>query len=164
MQHPPLEIRDAGEKGRGVFATHTIGRGECIAEVQGWLAASDALDENWFALQVGPDLWLCSDGESLDDCINHSCEPNTGFATGEAKLFALRDIAAGEEIVWDYSTSLSEPGWTLECCCGSTNCRGIVRSWGELTAVERDRLRPIALAYLREDGSYGSITEPGVMR
>ena len=149
MNHPHLEIRDAGEKGRGVFATKPIERGEPIVSVSGWLAKTEELDDNWFAMQIGPDLWLCSDGESLDDCINHSCAPNAGFATGEAKLAALRDIATGEEISWDYSTSLSEAGWTLECCCGAANCRSIVRSWWELTECERDRLRPIALAYLR---------------
>ena len=44
-------------------------------------------------MQVGPDRWLCSAGEALDDCINHSCDPNAGFATGEPVLYALRDIA-----------------------------------------------------------------------
>lgn len=149
MHHPHLEIRDAGEKGRGVFATQPIASGERIAEVQGWLAAGNELDENWFALQVGPDLWLCSDGESLDDCINHSCDPNAGFVTGKPVLHALRAIAAGEEIAWDYSTSLAEAGWTLDCCCGAARCRKIVRSWWELRDEERRRLRPMALAYLR---------------
>ncbi len=116
---------------------------------QGWLATTDELDERWFAMQVGPDLWLCSDGTHLDDCINHSCDPNAGYVTGEPILFALRDIAAGEEITWDYSTSIAEAGWRLECRCGSKNCRGIVVSWGELPAVERERLRPLALSYLR---------------
>jgi len=150
MDHPHLEIRAAGEKGRGVFAAHPIARGDRIAEILGWLAKSDELHEDWFALQVGPDLWLCSDGDSLDDCINHACDPNVGFVSGAPVLFALRDIVVGEEIAWDYSTSLAEPGWTLDCCCGSANCRKIVRSWHELAASERDRLRPIALAYLRK--------------
>jgi len=149
MFHPGLEIRPAGVKGRGVFSTRPIGRGEQIATIEGWLAKGDELDENWFALQVGPDLWLCSDGESLDDSINHSCAPNAGFSAGDGVLYALRDIAAGEEIGWDYSTSLSEAGWQLECSCGAANCRKIVRPWGELPDADRERLRPIALAYLR---------------
>ena len=152
MDYPHVQIRDASAKGRGAFAVKPIARGEMITAIEGWLAKSDELDENWFALQVGPDLWLCSDGESLDDCINHSCDPNAGFTTGESVLYALRDIAPGEEIAWDYSSSLSEIGWDLECCCGAANCRRIVRSWSELSQDERDRLRPIALAYLRADG------------
>ena len=149
MHDPRLEVRPTADKGRGVFATQPIRAGERIVAIEGWLAEGNDLDENWFALQVGPDLWLCSDGESLDDCINHSCDPNAGFTAGEPILFALRDIAVGEEIAWDYSTSLAEAGWFLECCCGAANCRKIVRSWGELTDRERDRLRPLALQFLR---------------
>ena len=95
-------------------------------------------------------LWLCSDGSLLDDLVNHSCAPNAGFLTGEPVLFALRDIAAGEEIGWDYSTSISEPGWSLACRCASPDCRGVVRPWGELSVADRERLRACTLHYLRE--------------
>ena len=149
MCHPQLEIRRTRAKGRGVFATQAIARGEHVAVIQGWLAKTSELNENWFAMQVGPDQWLCSDGTSLDDCINHSCDPNAGFVTGEPILVALRDIEPDEEIGWDYSTSLMEAGWSLACRCGAPNCRGVVRPWGEVTADERESLRPIALAYLR---------------
>jgi uncharacterized protein len=150
-QSPMLEVRQTPNMGRGVFALVPIARGTCIAVCSGWLAASDALDDDWHAMQVGPDLWLCSAGENLDDCINHACDPNAGFITGEPALFALRDIAAGEQIAWDYSTSIAETGWTLACLCGSANCRRVIHSWWELAEHERARLRPIALAYLREE-------------
>jgi SET domain-containing protein len=146
---PPLDVRQTPDRGRGVFATHPIRAGERLVALEGWQARTDELDDEWFAMQLGPDLWLCSHGDSLDDCINHSCAPNAGFTTGAPVLYALRDIAPGEEITWDYSTSLSEAGWTLDCLCGTPGCRGIVRAWPELTADERDRLRPIALDYLR---------------
>ena len=147
-----LEVRQTPDRGRGVFAQKRIARGECLVACQGWLAPSEKLQDDWFAMQVGPNLWLCSAGAGLDDCINHSCEPNAGFSTGEPSLYALRDIAGDEEITWDYSTSIAEPGWTLMCRCESAQCRGIVRSWSELAAEERSRLRPIALAYLRAEG------------
>jgi hypothetical protein len=145
-----LEVRMTPNMGRGVFATQPIARGTCLVVCQGWLAKSDALEDDWHAMQVGPDLWLCSGGENLDDCINHSCEPNAGFVTGEPALFALRDIEVGAQIFWDYSTSISEAGWTLDCLCGSPTCRKVIRSWHELTAEERARLNGIALFYLRE--------------
>jgi uncharacterized protein len=139
--------------GRGVFAITAIARGTCLVACQGWLASSDALQDDWHAMQVGPDTWLCSAGDHLDDCINHSCEPNAGFRTGEPILFALRDIDVDEQIAWDYSTSIAEPGWTLECLCGAATCRGIIRSWWELPPLERMRLEGIALAYLRSEPS-----------
>ncbi|HLW65918.1 MAG TPA: SET domain-containing protein-lysine N-methyltransferase [Gemmataceae bacterium] len=151
MPDPKLEIRPAGAKGRGVFALAPIAQGQRVLALEGRVLPSDALTDDLLALQIGPDLWLCSDGSLLDDCVNHSCDPNTGFTTGETNLYALRDIPAGEEICWDYSTSISEAGWSLECCCGSPRCRGVVRSWSELRLEERERLAPIALKYLRTD-------------
>jgi hypothetical protein len=147
-----LEVRQTPNMGRGVFASQPIARGTLLIACQGWLALSDALKDNWQAMQVGPDLWLCSMGDNLDDCINHSCAPNAGFLTGEPVLFALRDIGVGEQIYWDYSTSIAEVGWTLDCLCGSTDCRKLIRSWSELSPKERERLRPLALSYLREVG------------
>jgi hypothetical protein len=145
----PLEVRPATGKGRGVFARAHIPRGALLLASAGWLVKTTDLRTDWFALQVDHDVWLCSDGNSLDDCINHSCDPNAGFVSGAPTLYALRDIAPGEEIGWDYSTSLSEPGWHLECRCGAAVCRQVIRPWGELTPSERERLRPMALAYLR---------------
>jgi hypothetical protein len=145
-----LEVRMTPNMGRGVFATQPIARGVCLVTCQGWIVKADAIDERWHAMQVGPDAWLCSDGDHLDDCINHSCEPNAGFVTGEPALFALRDIAVGAQIAWDYSTSIAEPGWTLDCLCGAPNCRKVIRSWFELSVQERERLHEIALLYLRD--------------
>jgi len=143
-------VRPAGMKGRGLFAAEPIAAGQRILALMGTVMTSDLLDEQLFAMQIGPDSWLCSDGSSLDDFINHSCDPNAGFSKGNLELYALRDIAAGEEISWDYSTSISEPGWQLECRCGSVACRGIVRPWPELSDAQRGKLRSQALKYLRE--------------
>jgi hypothetical protein len=151
MSEPRLEIRQTQAKGRGVFAQEAIVRGRRILEFQGRILATSELTDDLLAMQVGPDEWLCSDGSLLDDCVNHACDPNAGFLDGAPILYALRDIAAGEEIGWDYSTSIGEPGWTLECRCGSPLCRGVVRSWPELTPAQRERLRPLALSYLRDE-------------
>jgi hypothetical protein len=145
--------------GRGVYATEPIARGTCLVRCEGWLARNDELDEDWLAMQVGPDLWLCSAGDCLDECMNHSCDPNAGFIRGEPVLYALCEIAVGEQIVWDYSTSIAEAGWTLECRCGSEKCRTTVRSWWELEEVERDRLEAIALRYLRNRKASGKESE-----
>src|SRR5947209_18180393 len=139
MPAPKLEVRPAGAQGRLVFALAPIARGRRMLALEGRLLPPAALTDDLVALQVGPDLWLCSDGSLLDDLINHSCAANAGFLSGAPVLFALRDIAADEEICWDYSTSISEPGWHLECRCETPACRRVVRPWGELTAPDRKR-------------------------
>lgn len=150
MTEPNLEIRQTAHKGRGVFALQQIARGQRILEFQGRVLKTNELTDDMLAMQVGPDDWLCSDGTLLDDCVNHSCDPNAGFLDGSPVLFALRDIEVGEEITWDYSTSIADAGWTLDCRCGSPKCRGIVKAWVDLAPTERERLRPMVLAYLRD--------------
>jgi SET domain-containing protein len=56
--------------------------------------------------------------------INHSCEPNTFFrCTPErAEVYALRDIAPGEELTVDYGESQHDG--KLPCRCGAARCRG----------------------------------------
>jgi SET domain-containing protein len=58
--------------------------------------------------------------------INHSCEPNTFFrCTPErAEIYALRDIARGEELTVDYGES--QHNGTLPCRCGASRCRGAI--------------------------------------
>jgi uncharacterized protein len=56
--------------------------------------------------------------------INHSCAPNTFFrcTPTRAEVYALRDIAAGEELTVDYGES--HHNGRLRCACGARNCRG----------------------------------------
>jgi SET domain-containing protein len=136
--------------GQGLFTLFPIPKGELILTLQGEILTTDQLQEHHRALQVGESTWLASSGENLDDYINHSCEPNAGFVTGELSLFALREIAEGEEITWDYSTSMNETGWQMECLCGSKQCRKIIRPWKELSPQDRNRLFGITLSYLRK--------------
>ena len=49
--------------------------------------------------------------------INHSCEPNVGFA-GSTVLVAMRDIRTGEELTTDYAL-FDDHDETMECRCGT---------------------------------------------
>lgn len=102
------------------------------------LAARGLTDGDIF--QVGPDLFLPPYGQ-LDDFTNHSCEPNCGlrvFPSG-FDMIALRDIAAGEELTYDYSTHLENPQETMTCRCGAPSCRGVIRSFSQLPALRRQQ-------------------------
>lgn len=61
--------------------------------------------------------------------INHSCEPNVGFA-GNVVLVAMRDVDAGEELTTDYAMFDGYEG-SMDCTCGRPACRGRVdgRDW-----------------------------------
>jgi hypothetical protein len=74
------------------------------------------------ALQIGIDRYL--DLDEPGKFINHSCSPNAAVIR-DTTLIAICPIAAGEEIRFDYSTTISD-GWTMACRCGAAECRGLV--------------------------------------
>ena len=63
--------------------------------------------------------------------INHACEPNCEAEEIDGRVFikALRDIAPGEELFYDYGLVIDErytPKLKKQyaCRCGSPKCRG----------------------------------------
>lgn len=93
-------------------------------------------DDTADPLQVGADdyVWL----RGTPQAFNHSCDPNCGVRP-DLVLVTLRGVSPGEELTWDYSTSIGDE-WTMPCRCGSPHCRGTIGSWWELPAdVQRER-------------------------
>ena len=82
---------------------------------------------------------LCLDGSQY---MNHSCDPNLVWV-GDDTLVAVRDIAAWEEVTYDYSTSEVHlwwrPKWT--CACGAACCRRIISGRDCLDAAFQERYR-----------------------
>lgn len=118
--------------GRGVFAGERIFAGEEILTFLGPLIRRRDMppihsqDEDYY-LQVDDNLFLGPSGE-IDDYINHSCDPNSGvlFEGETSKLVAIQTIRRGEEIRFDYSTTMYKPVLVMKCSCGSPICRGKV--------------------------------------
>jgi hypothetical protein len=97
-------------------------------------------------LQVGLDAFKLPNG-SLDDFTNHSCNPNTGIRLTDrgTVILALRDIAAHEELTYDYSTYLNNSYESLRCLCGAANCRGVVGNFSTLPAELRRRYQALGI-------------------
>jgi len=66
------------------------------------------------------------DGFGMAAFVNHSCQPNceTDQIGDHVWIIALRDIAAGEELTYDYNIYDAEPGEDSPCRCGAESCRG----------------------------------------
>lgn len=62
--------------------------------------------------------------ESVMLFINHSCEPNVGFA-GNVVLIAMRDVTAGEELTTDYALFNDYDG-QMTCQCNTASCRRVI--------------------------------------
>jgi len=125
---PGLRVVRSPIQGYGVVAVKAFAEDDQIAEIEGvaW-RDGDGVDDRY-------SLWI-EDGLLFDMVdqtrfINHSCDPNAWVDAGVtadgqvwATIIALRPIAIGEEITYDYAfpPDLAEP-----CRCGSANCRGLI--------------------------------------
>ncbi len=128
---PLAEVRPVPGAGFGSFATSTIVRGTVVATFGGTgcdRATFDAADEDRRSrsIQIDDDLFLLGPpSREPGDCVNHSCNPNSGPRNG-VQIVAMRDIAIGEEITFDYGTTDGSDYDSFECVCGTENCRGLI--------------------------------------
>lgn len=79
--------------------------------------------------------------------LNHHCEPSAWIH--ERVLVALRDIAPGEGVTFDYNTTEWDMASPFDCHCGSAHCVGRVRGAKHLTPEQRARVERWLAAYLR---------------
>lgn len=140
--------------GVGVFTTTPIQAGEKVCTFSGSLidyTQSVSLgDRECDPLQVGQGQYIAWDDPAR--LINHSCEPNCGVNSDDRHVFAVCEIEAGQELYWDYSTSIgTDETWRLPCECGTPSCRKVVGPFAELPAeLQQQYLEMgIVLSYLR---------------
>ena len=70
--------------------------------------------------------------------LNHACDPNARFV-GRV-LQARRDIAVGQEIFFDYTTTELSMVHPFRCTCAAANCIGMVQGFAYLsTTQQRER-------------------------
>ena len=133
------------KNGKGVFANKKFRSGEIIFEFHGKFFTYEKLPTPYnevedHYVQIGKSLYMGPSG-GIDDFFNHSCAPNTGLKINGKKVFliAIEDIMSGDEITWDYSTTMDEDDWEMDCECGSKNCRGRIRDFKYLPQDTRKR-------------------------
>lgn len=139
----PIEVKDnAGFK--GVFARDYLAVDSVIFYLRGTVSAQPTR----YTIQLNPKEHLNfpairKTNDDLDYCwqyLNHSCEPNAYINTAERTVCALREIAPGEEITFNYLTTESEMAVPFDCCCGSANCFGLIQGRNFLSPAQSKRL------------------------
>lgn len=151
--------------GRGSIAAEPIGAGDVVAAFGGRCMTHDEFDllphdQQVRSLQIDEQLYLAGSTEPEPaDFINHSCEPTCGMR-GNSVLVALRDIAVGEAITYDYATSDGSSYDEFECACGTAACRGKVtgHDWmlPELQLRYRGNFSPYLAARIASLASVGA--------
>ena len=141
--HPRrIQVRRSGIHGKGVYAVQDIAAGDTVIEYVGeiisWEEAQarhphdPANPNHTFYFHIDEDRVIDAlYGGNSSRWINHACNPNCEADEQDGRIFikALRDIAAGEELNYDYGLIIEErytkklkaeyPCW----CCAAT-CRG----------------------------------------
>lgn len=128
--NPKLELKTSVKSGQGHFAKVPLKKDEPLVCWAGRIIHKNQLstlsqDEYDFILQVDDEFFqapFMHPYHEPADFINHSCSPNAGFGGSPITLVAIRDIAADEEITFDYCMDTSYD-MDFECQCGSENCR-----------------------------------------
>jgi SET domain-containing protein len=125
-----LMIRSSSIHAAGCYTTAHIKNGAYIVEYTGPRLTKDEADIKYENLPMTY-LFGIGDGTTVIDghgtamFLNHSCDPNceTEEEDGRVWIMAIRDIAAGEELVYDYHLYDGEED-DARCHCGAPNCRG----------------------------------------
>jgi hypothetical protein len=137
-----IQVRRSSVHGKGVHALKPIAAGERIIEYKGEIITWDEALERHPHDPADPrhtfyfhidDTHVIDGGAGGNAArwINHACEPNCQAEEIGSRVFihALRDLAPGEELSYDYGLVIDERRTArlrnqYACRCGSARCRG----------------------------------------
>lgn len=118
--------------GKGIFATQAIKKNELVHLMVGkeistlkcvFLIMTKQLHID-MPFQVTKNSYFILD--SFSELMNHTCDPNCAIR-GKNEVVARRDIEIGEEITFDYATTVlpswATSIWKMSCGCGKPQCR-----------------------------------------
>jgi len=133
-----------GPFGLRVTCTAPIAPGQALFRVTG----RPVRRADKYSIQISAYAHLTPDGAPWS-LVNHACRPNAAihFETGE--LYALRPVAPGEELGWNYLTTEWELSCPFECGCGAAECEHTIRGFKYLSSDRRMALFPLLSPYLR---------------
>jgi SET domain-containing protein len=144
MMLPGLIVRSSSIHAAGCYTTRPIKKGVRVCEYDGprmSKAVADARYEGRFVTY----LFACGGNQVIDGFgtpmfFNHCCNPNCESEQDEhGRIFisTVRDVAAGEELTYEYNLYDSDDE-EQDCYCGTPNCRTTMFS--DLELKRRARL------------------------
>jgi SET domain-containing protein len=153
-----LIIRSSAIHAAGCYTTTPIRKGDRVAEYTGHKLSKAEADE---AYEASPITYLFGlgdgsvviDGHCTAMFINHSCDANceTSEVRGRVWITAIKKIAAGDEITYDYC--LYDGGDDEAVCnCGAAKCRGTMYSKMEVRRRKAAAKRALKKAEAEKNG------------
>jgi SET domain-containing protein len=134
-----LIVRSSSIHAAGCYTTRRIKKGTRVIEYDGPRFTKDEADERYkdrditYLFSCGDDDKRVIDGFGTAMFINHSCDPNceSDNIGGRVFIVAIRDIAVGEELTYEYNLHDSDDD-EADCYCGAGKCRGTMFSEDEV--------------------------------
>ncbi len=128
---PRLLVQSSSIHAAGCITLDPVRKGQRILEYDGPHLAKGLADIR-YAERIVTYLFGVGDGDEVIDgfgtgmFLNHSCAPNceSEDISGRVFVIASRDIAAGEELLYEYNLYDSDLADTCDCYCGAPQCRG----------------------------------------
>ena len=141
-----LIVRSSHIHAAGVYTNHPIKEGTHILEYTGPRITRAQADELYdhreetylFGLDDGVHI---IDGHGTAAFINHCCDANceTDEIDERVWIIAARDIAAGEELTYDYNLYDGDDDDEALCHCGARDCRGSMYSEEEIAVRKKKK-------------------------
>ncbi|MES2224347.1 MAG: SET domain-containing protein-lysine N-methyltransferase [Patescibacteria group bacterium] len=154
---PSVKLSQSKIAGIGLIAVKDIKEGEVLVVELGpvvnrkFIEIVESLTGYECNLCIGWDNYILHQPLHEDHqggYINHSCNPNVGLLANGVWC-AIRDIKKRDEIVCDYGTFETYPGWAMKCKCGSKDCRKLITSKDYKNKKLREKLGEWFAPYLR---------------
>ncbi|KAF0718539.1 Aste57867_1641 [Aphanomyces stellatus] len=143
MVLPKTKVIKTVARGFGLKVLESVKEGQLVIEYVGEVlteemkrarlidhAEKNPHDPNYYIMQLDKNEFLDGRFKGSDSrFINHSCDPNCHllkWEVGEYRriaITALRDIAADEELSYDYQMETNSTD-SFKCHCGAPKCRG----------------------------------------
>ncbi|MBD0333136.1 MAG: SET domain-containing protein-lysine N-methyltransferase [Chitinophagaceae bacterium] len=152
-----IEVRSS-RFGRGLFAKQMIPAFSFLCKATGKiLSFSETVqlaERESHCLQIDHDKYILCEPPFLYS--NHSCTPNCAL-NEHLELISIKKIQKDEELVWDYSTSMYERHWTMQCKCGTKRCRKIINDFDllpldiQIDYLKRKMVLPFIVSRLKEE-------------
>jgi len=166
-----LILRASPINGIGVFAFKKINKNEIIAEgihvddsesIVKWTEVENTdpkIKKMISDFCIGtPEGFYSPEGLDFNTLMpewymNHSCDGNVGF-NDAGDFIAIKDIAEGDELIYDYALAESNPNFKMECNCKSINCRKTITGNDWNNPIITKSIRNYMLPILRNKTTY----------
>lgn len=137
----------------GVFAARRHSPSDSVLPLRGRSTAQ----QSRYTIQVGIDRHIDPHryvkGAATDPApwkyLNHSCDPNLEANFSTMHFMARREIAAGEELSFNYLTTEWDMASPFECICAAPGCFCTIRGFKYLSPEDQIRLLSSSAPHIR---------------